>query len=393
VSKSSALEGIRVIDHTHVIAGSYCGRLLAEMGAEVIKVEPPAGELFRHQGPKIDGESLLFSFLNVNKKSITLNLKHETGKKMLFDLVKKSDIFLENYKPGTMEKLGVGYEEQRKVNPSIIYASISGFGQYGPYKDYPAFDYLIQSMTGLREVNGFPDRPVRIGPAVTDFGSGMLAAYAITSALIYRQRTGKGQKIDISMYDTAVVFLMEHLAYYIGSLPLRVGDRFQLSAPANTYPAKDGELYISIFTDKMWQDFLQLSGQEDFSNDPRFSTPWQRALNVDVVDDLVSKWTMSRTVSEIVNQLTKIGAVCGLVKSIGDLFSDPHIAARKMLVKVTNGGVGNTEIPGSPIKMSLTPGCVKSAGPSIAKDNEDVYMKILGLSKDEIASLRNNGVI
>lgn len=387
-----ALEGLRVIDHSHVIAGSYCGRLLAEMGAEVIKVEPPSGELFRHQGPTIEGEAALFLYLNTNKKSVTLNLKHTQGKKMLLDLVKKSDVFIENYKPGALDKLGVGYEAQREVNPGIVYASISGFGQTGPYRDLPAFDYLIQAMIGLMEVNGFPESPVRTGPALTDFGSGLFAALSIVSALIYRQRTGKGQRIDISMFDTGIAFLIEHLAYYNGSLPLRVGNRFQLSAPANTYPAKDGEIYASLHTDRIWQEFLRLSDQASYAGDPRFATPWERAVNVDAVDELVSNWTKKRTVASCVEELSKLGAVCGPVRGIQSLFTDPQVEARKMLPKVPHKS-GAVVVPGSPIKMSLTPAQVSSPGPSLGRDNEEVYAALLGLSGDEVVSLREDGVI
>lgn len=388
-----ALDGIRVIDHSHVIAGSYCGRLLAELGADVIKIEPPSGELFRHQGPTADGESLLYLYLNANKKSVTLNLKHEKGKRMLLDLVKNADVFLENYKPGALDKLGVGYGEQSKVNPKIIYASISGFGQTGPYRDYPAFDYLIQAMIGLMEVNGYPDKPVRTGPAVTDFGSGILAALSVVSALLYRQRSGKGQRIDISMFDTGIAFLMEHLAYYAGSLPLRVGNRFQLSAPANVYPARDGDLYVSIYTDKLWQDFLKLSGQEGYAGDPRFATPWQRSVNVDAVDELVCNWTKSRTVAACLEGLSRLGTVCGPVKGLGSLFTDPHVAVRAMLPKVSSGQSKTITVPGSPIKMSLTPAKVETAGPPLGRDNEKVYTEILGLTHEDVLSLKEDGVI
>jgi len=387
-----ALDGLRVIDHSHVIAGSYCGRLLAELGAEVIKVEPPSGELFRHQGPVIEGETALFLYLNTDKKSVTLNLKHPDGKKMLLDLVKKSDVFIENYKPGALDKLGVGYEAQREANPGIVYASISGFGQTGPYRDLPAFDYLIQAMIGVMEVNGFPDAPVRTGPALTDFGSGLFAALSIASALIYRQRTGQGQRIDISMFDTGIAFLAEHLAYYQGSLPLRVGNRFQLSAPANVYPAKDGEVYVSLHTDKIWLEFLRLSSQETYAGDPRFATPWQRSVNVDAVDELVSNWTRQRSVTSCVEGLSRLGAVCGPVRGLQSLFDDPQVAARKMLPKVPHKSEA-IAVPGSPIKMSLTPGEVRSPGPSLGRDNEEVYSALLGLSREDLLSLKGKGVI
>ncbi|MDG6940147.1 MAG: CoA transferase [Nitrososphaerota archaeon] len=387
------LDGIRVLDHSHVIAGSYCGRLLAELGAEVIKIEPVTGERFRYQRPFVNGESLLYTYINANKKSVTLNLKSEQGKKMLFDLVRKSDVFVENYAPGAMDRLGVGYQEQVKVNPRIIYVSVTGFGNQGPYKDLVAFDYLIQAMLGLIDANGFPDRRVRIGPAVTDWGSGTFAALSVLAALYHRERTNEGQRVDISMFDVGFMFLIEHLSYAAGSLPVRVGNRFQTSAPSNVYDTKDGQIYASIYTDDMWTKFLRRIGREDLLNEQRFGTSWDRALSVDEVDKVVGDWAAGTTTSEALADLRALGAACGRVSSVIEAFDDPHVKARELLRNVKHERMGDLLIPGSALKLSKTPGRVDSGGSPLGAHNEEVYSRLLGYTREEIQRLKEQKVI
>jgi crotonobetainyl-CoA:carnitine CoA-transferase CaiB-like acyl-CoA transferase len=384
-----ALKGVRVLDCTHIIAGPYCSRLLGELGADVIKIEPPKGELSRGYKPFIDGQSLYYMNFNVGKKSITLNLKHEKGKRILKELIKKSDVFVENYRPGTMDRLGVGYEEQKKINPRIIYVSITGFGSYGPYKDYPAFDHIIQAMVGLMDVTGYPDSPVRAGPPITDIGSGIFAALATISALYWREKTGKGQKIDIALYDVGITFLMEHIVYSFGSIPLRVGNRFQLSAPSNVYKAKDGDVYIIVPTDELWNRFLTIANREDFVDDPRFKTSYDRAINVDIVDKIVSEWVKSKSVKEVIEILTEEGIICQEVRPLKSIFSDPHVKARQMLINLDDG----VPIVGSPLKLEKTPGRVKGEAPTLGQHNYEIYHDLLGFSDEEIRKLKEEGII
>jgi CoA:oxalate CoA-transferase len=391
---TGALDGITVIDHSHVIAGSYCGRLLGELGAQVIKIEPISGEMFRHMRPFVDGQSLLYSFVNANKKSVTLNLKAEAGKKIFFELIKRADVFIENYAPGTFDRLGVGYQDQQKVNPKIIYASVTGFGNNGPYKDLVAFDYLIQAMLGLIDANGFPDKRVRIGPAVTDWGSGTFAALCILVALYHRDRTGEGQRIDVSMFDVGSVFLIEHLAYALGSIPVRVGDRFQNDAPSNTYWTRDGQIYVSIYSDSLWRKFLEKIGRPDVLADPRFSSRENRATNVDEVDKIVSDWALKVNSNEAISFLRGLGAACGRVNNVLDILNDPHALARDLFKRIKNDEkMGELLIPGSPLKLSKTPGEVKTAGPLLGTNNKDIYCDMLGYSEDDLKRMKEQNII
>jgi CoA:oxalate CoA-transferase len=392
-TEKQVLNGITVIDHSHVIAGSYCGRLLGELGAQVIKIEPIAGEMFRHMRPFVNGESLLYSFVNANKKSVTLNLKTDEGRKIFFELIKRADVFLENYAPGTFDKLGVGYQEQLKINSKIVYASITGFGNSGPYKELVAFDYLIQAMLGLIDANGFPEKRVRIGPAITDWGSGTFAALSILSALYHRERTGEGQRIDISMFDVGSVFLIEHLAYALGSLPVRVGDRFQNDAPSNTYLTKDGQIYASIYSDNLWRKFLERIGKNNLANDARFGTRAQRADNMDDVDKIVSDWASGVTTSDAISILRALGAACGKVNDVLDILNDPHARARELIKKVKDEKMGELSIPGSVLKLSKTPGEVRTAGPLLGANNTDVYCGMLGYTEEDIKRMKEQKII
>jgi CoA:oxalate CoA-transferase len=387
------LEGVRILDHSLLVAGSYCGRLLAELGAEVIKIEPPFGERGRRQIVQKEGESLLFVFLNANKKSITLNLKHPKGKEIFFELLKRSDVFIENYAPGAMDRLGIGYDQQTKVNPRIIYASINGFGSYGPYKDLVAFDYLVQAMVGLVDTNGFPEKRVRIGPALTDWTSGVYCALGIISALYHRNKTGEGQKVETSMFDVGFAFLQEHLTYSIGSLPIRLGNAYQGSAPNNIYKTRDGEIFASIFSDEMWDQFLSLRAESKNSVDASLSTVYGRAHHLAEVDRIVSEWTESRTSEEAIKELRKIGAACGPVKSIEEMFEDPHVKARGLLKEVEHPKIGKVSIPVSPLRLSRTPPEVKSGGPLLGADNTEVYSSLLGYSDADIRNMKSDGII
>jgi CoA:oxalate CoA-transferase len=387
------LDGVTVVDHSHVVAGSYCGRLLGELGADVIKIEPISGEMFRRNKPFVQGESLLYTYINANKKSITLNLKAEEGKKIFFELIKRADVFVENYAPGTMDRLGVGYGEQIKVNSGIIYASVTGFGNYGPYKDLVAFDHLIQAMLGLIDANGFPERRVRIGPAVTDWGSGVFAALAILAAILHKQKTGEGQRIDVSMFDVGFMFMIEHLAYAQGNLPLRVGDRFQNDAPSNTYRTKDGEIFVAIYTDKMWVKFLERIGKGHLVADPRFSSSEQRAANVDEVDHVVNEWAAQLSTTDAIALLRELGAACGKVNNVLDALSDPQVKARDLMKMTRQDKIGDLMIPGSVLKLSKTPGEIRSAGPSLGADNKEIFCDYLGHSARDFERLKDQKVM
>jgi CoA:oxalate CoA-transferase len=388
-----ALSGLRVLECTHVLNGPFCGRLLAELGAEVIKIEPPAGELSRKFPVKKNGESLYFMFYNANKKCITLNLKSEKGKNMLLDLIGKADIFIENYRPGVLDRLGVGYETQRKVNPRIIYLSSTGFGQTGPYKDLPAQDIMIQAMCGLVSVNGPPDAPVRIGVAITDFFTGIYSAVAILAALHYRDRTGHGQKIDMAMFDVGFTLLSEHLAFNIAGLPLRTGNSNPITAPYNIYHAKDGYVVIIANDDAQWTRLLKVIGREDLLRERRFETVADRALNGREIDSIIDEWIKNKTVDNVLQVLKAAELPVGPVKSLPDVLKDPQLKEREMIVTVDHPRVGKIEIPGSAFKLSETPGQVTSAGNPVGFDNERVYSDLLSITKQDLEELKSEHVI
>src|SRR5487761_742830 len=252
------LDGVRVLDCTHVMAGPYCGRLLAELGADVIKIEPLRGEWARYFVPIVDGEALYFMTYNANKRCLSLNLSNEKGKEIFRELIRKSDVFLENYRVGALDKLGLGYNDIKSINPRLIYASISGFGRTGPYSGYVAHDILVQAMAGNVTVTGYPDAPVRAGPAICDLGTGIYTALAIVSALYYRTLTGKGQYIDMSLFDVALSWISEHLTFLQGGLPLRTGNGNPIDSPYNIYKAKDGLVVVIAGEDPQWNKFVEI---------------------------------------------------------------------------------------------------------------------------------------
>lgn len=384
---------MRVLDSTTVLNGPYCGGILGQLGAEVIKIEPPGGEILRRVGPYIDGRSYYFMLTNTNKKFITLNLKHEKGRRILYDLAKKSDVFLENYSPGSMERLGAGYEALKRVNPRIIYASSTGYGYTGPYKDLPAYDFILQAMSGAMGFTGFPENPPTMAKVwFVDLGAALTTATAITSALYYREKTGKGQRIDIAMYDVAISFVHTWIAMALtaGRAPPRIGNRDPLGAPCNTYKAKDGYLYIMGLR---WERFLKTIGREDLIGDPRYRTTEDRIARQDELDPIIQGWVETKTVEEVFEAMRKADIPCAKVRSVDEVVDDPQTLAREMMVELEHPVVGKVKAVGSPLKLSETPGRVTRIGHPPGYDNEGVYGRILGYSKDELLKLREEGVI
>jgi len=394
-----SLEGIRVLDLSRILTGPFCSMILADLGAEVIKVEMPgSGDDTRFWGPPfINGESAYFLCLNRNKKSITLNLKNEKGRGILYELIRKCDVLLENFKPGVARGLGVDYETISKVNPRIIYCSITGFGQTGPYRDYPAYDIVIQGMSGLMDITGEPDRPpVRIGVAITDIGAGMYAAIAILSALIAREKTGKGQWIDVSLLDSTVSWLTYMAANYFatGIAPKRMGSAHPNIVPYQCFKARDGKyLTVAVGNDRIWKNFCEALGLEDLIENPKFATNPDRVKNKDELIPLLERAFLNRTRDEWILILLKKGVPCGPIYAIDEVFRDPQVQHRKMLVEIEHPKIGKIKQIGIPMKFSETPGEIRTPPPILGQHTKEILKNLLGYSEEEIKQLEREEII
>jgi formyl-CoA transferase/CoA:oxalate CoA-transferase len=373
--------------------------ILADLGAEVIKVEAPGrGDDTRLWGPPfINGESAYFLCLNRNKKSITLNLEKEKGREILYKLARKCDVFLENFKPGVTQRLGVDYETISKVNPRIIYCSITGFGQTGPYREYPAYDIVIQGMGGLMDITGELDRPpVRIGVAITDIGAGMYAAIAILSALIVREKTGKGQWIDVSLLDSTVSWLTYMAANYFatGIAPKRMGSAHPNIVPYQCFKARDGKyLTVAVGNDRIWKNFCVALGLEDLIENPKFATNPKRVENKVELISLLEKAFLNKTRDEWIAILLKKGVPCGPIYAMDEVFCDPQVQHRKMLVEIEHPKVGKIKQIGIPMKFSETPGEIRTPPPLLGQHTKEILKNLLGYSEEEIKQLEREEII
>ena len=395
---ANALEGVMVLDFTQYLSGPFCTMLLSELGAEVIKVEfPGRGDPERFATPLTDKhESFQFLDRNRGKKSITLNLKNPKGLQIAKNLAAKVDILVENFATGGMEKLGLGYEELSKINPRLIYASISGFGHTGPRRFDVSYDVVSQAMGGLMAVTGYPDgEPLRTGTSISDYLVGFNAAIAILAALHYRTLTGEGQSIDISMQDAvwALVF-PDHADYFVtGKVPQRFGNQFASSVPFGTYNAKDGAVIICTITDVQWQRVLQAIGREDLSGDERFATRDNRVKNRDAVNAAVNGFCRERTVGEILTALKERQVACSPLPTFDQVANDPHLSSREMFVEVDQPVSGKLKLLGSVFKMSKTPGNRKMPAPAVGEQNKEIYSGLLGIDAQELKKLKTEGVI
>ena len=393
-----ALKGLRVVDMTRVLAGPFCSMLLADMGAEVIKVEEPdKGDDARGYPPFLRGASAYFTNLNRNKRSIVLNLKREEAKEILLNLLKKSDVLLENFKPGTMDKLGFSYDRVRDVNPGIIYASISGFGQYGPYKDRPGYDIIGQAMGGLMSVSGWPDSPpTRTGTAMADIVAGLNACIGILASLRGRERTGLGERIDVSLVDSMVSAMETVIQIYLveGRIPQRVGNRYEFIAPYNSFAAADGWVVIGVGGQEVWKRFCRVIGREDLTEDPDFSSNRSRVTNVERLDKIVTDWTSCRKVDEVVSLLMKASVPCSPILSVDQICRDPHIAeAREMIVEMDHPMEGKIKVVSCPIKFGRMKPTIRFSAPMHGEHTCEVLQEILGLSEEEYERLKTCGAL
>lgn len=394
---TGVLDGVVVLDLSRVLAGPYCSMILADMGAEVIKVEIPGrGDDTRGFPPFKEGKSGYFMNMNRNKKGITLNLK--TGKDVFFQLVKKADILIENYRPGTMEKLGLGYETLKEINPKLVYGCISGFGHYGPYSKRPGYDIVGQAMSGIMSVTGWPDgEATRAGAPVSDTVAGISLAAGVLGALHHAEKTGKGQKVDIALVDSLVsVMQIINQIYLIGGrLPGRMGNQYESTAPYDTFPTSDGEhVVIGIANDRFWKLLCEMMGREDLISHPDYALNGNRVKNRDRIKPIVTEWTKTQTAEELVNRLLEAGIPTAPIYDVKQVSEDPHIAgAREMFIEIEDPEVGPIKVTNTHIKMSETKQGFRFPAPRLGQHNQEIYGGLLGYSEEEIRRMEESGMI
>lgn len=393
---AAPLSGVRVLDLSRFIAGPLCAQILADFGAEVIKVERPDGEDARHHFPYLNGESLYPMLYNRNKHGITLDTRHAAALPILDKLVGWADIVVENYRPGTLEKMGIGYRRMSELNPGVIVVSISGFGQTGPDSSRALFDAIAQASSGLMSITGEPDgQPTLSGTYIADYVTGMQAAIGALGALTHRRNTGEGQVVDVASFDSTFAILgIRLIAHLMLGLDMpRSGSRDLLTAPANVYECRDGSMYIQAGTDSLFQRLCPAIDRPDLLAVAEYSTVEGRMAEQDTLEECVAQWARTRTSGEIASVLDAAGIPNAKVATIAEVAASPQIEARQMIEQVQHPTIGTLQLPASPIKMERTPIRTRKAPPTCGEDNDSVYARILGISPTEIDQLRTSGAI
>ncbi len=389
------LSGITVLDLTRVLSGPYCTMLLADMGARVIKVEQPGkGDDTRAWGPPfLQGESAYFLSINRNKESVTLDFKTPDGREILEQLVARADVLVENFRPGTLTKLGLDYSAVSARHPRLVYCSISGFGHTGPRAAEPGYDAVMQAEGGLMSITGAADGPpFRLGVAIADIVSGMFAAQGVTAALLARTTTGKGQNVDIAMLDSVAALLTYQAGIYFatGAPPARMGNRHPTIAPYETFAASDGEFVLAVGNDDQWRRFCAVA---EVALEDRFATNRQRVTSYNELRPILDGRLRSHPRAHWIARLTAAGVPCGSVRDLGELFADPQMAARQMVASVDHSLTGPLRVLGTPLKLSDTPPSIRTAPPTLGQHTDAVLTGDLGLASDRVADLRAKGAI
>lgn len=393
------LQDLRIIDLSRIVAGPLATQILGDYGAEVIKVERPgAGDDSRQWAPPFapGGEATYFFAFNRNKKSITLNLRHPEGRRILVELCRRGDIVIENFTPGTMEELGLGYETLRLENPGLIYCSISGFGATGPSKGRAGYDAMIQGFTGLMSITGEPDGPpVKVGVAVIDAITALYAHGAILAALHHRERTGEGQRVDLSLLEAGVAALINAATAYLvaGEVQGRMGSAHPSLAPYQAFQARDGALMVGAGNERLWRAFCVAIGAPEWADDPRFDTNAKRVERRQELEALIESRLQTGDRETWLQRFAEAGVPCGPINDIAELFADPQVSHREMIVEVEHPTAGRIKLPGIPAKFSRTPGRVQGPPPLLGEHTEEVLTGLLGYSGETIHRLRAEGVI
>ena len=391
------LKGIRVLDLTRVLAGPYCAMLLGDMGAEVIKIEEPGkGDDTRGWPPFAGGESTYFMSVNRNKKSVTLNLKAPEGRELLKKLARKSDVLLENFRTGTMEKLGLGYATLARLNPKLVYCAISGFGESGPESHRGGYDLIVQAESGVMDLTGFPDGPpVKVGNSIADLVAGMSGAHGVTLALLARQRTRRGQKVEIAMLDVMASLLTYQAGMYLnaGRRPARRGNEHPSIVPYEVFKAADSYLALGVANNSLWERCCIALERPDLVKDPRYATEASRVENRATLVPLLNQVLGARPAAEWMKRLEAVGVPAGRINTVPEVCESEHLRARGMLVALPHAKAGTVKMMGVPIRLHGTPGRARTAAPVLGADTDAVLTRVLGVRRAEVQRLRVAGVL
>jgi formyl-CoA transferase len=388
---------VRVLDLTRVLAGPFCSMILGDMGAEVIKIEEPGkGDDTRSWPPFIGGEATYFLSVNRNKQSLTLNLKAPEGRAILSKLVKKSDVVVENFRTGTMDRLGLGYKTLAKLNPRLIYCAISGFGESGPEAARAGYDLVVQAESGIMDITGFEDGPpVKVGTSIADLVAGMTAAQGITLALLARHKTKKGQKVEISMQDAMSALLTYQAGIYFGtgSKPSRRGNKHPSIVPYEVFKAADAYLTLGVANNSLWERCCAALEHPELMKDPRYATESARVQNRDVLVPRLNEILGTRSADDWMKRFEAVGVPAGRIRTVAEVCESPHLKARGMIVTLPHPKAGDVKVLGVPVHLHATPGKAAAAPPLLGQHTDKVLQSVLGMKRTEVARLRTAGVV
>jgi crotonobetainyl-CoA:carnitine CoA-transferase CaiB-like acyl-CoA transferase len=385
-----------VIDLSRILSGPFCTMMLGDMGAEVIKIEPPdEGDPLRGQGFIKDGLSWYYACCNRNKKSLTLNLYAKEGKEILASLIRKSDVVVDNFRPGVMEKMGFGYAQLKALKPDIIYCGITGFGVSGPYKDRPAFDFIIQAMSGLMSLNGKEgEEPIRVGVPISDLITGLYAAYGITAALHHRDQTGEGQEIQTALLDGLISFFAYMSSNYLasGQVPVRTGNSHPIVSPYDVFRAKDGDLAIAPSNDKVYEKLINALGLNHLKDHPDFATNDQRMVNREKINAIIEEKIGTRNCAYWVDYLNQAGVPCSTIMNLREVFTDPQVLHQEMLLEIEHPGHGMVKLTGFPLKLGATPCQVRHPAPRLGEHTREI-LESLNLDAEAVKGLKEKNIV
>jgi crotonobetainyl-CoA:carnitine CoA-transferase CaiB-like acyl-CoA transferase len=392
------LAGVRVVDLTRILAGPYCTQALADAGAEVVKVEEPGkGDDTRGWGPPfVEGESVYFLSVNRGKRSLTLNLKDAAARELLWRLLADADVLVENFRPGTLDRLGLSWDEVHRRHPRLVYASISGYGGDGPWGGRPGYDAVLQGEGGLMSITGAPDGPpFKVGASLVDVIAGMTAFQGIVLALLRREKSGRGGRVDVSLLESLLPTLTYHAATYLlsGQVPARLGNRHPNLAPYETFEAKDGYVIVGIGSDGLWRAFCRVLGEANLAEDPRFATNARRVTNYDALRGRLAPLLAARTVADWLAVLEEAGIPCGRVRSVAEALDGPQVAARGLLLDVEHPRLGRRRFVGSPLHLDDAVRSSALPPPGLGQHTDEILRDRLGLEPAAIDALRQRGAV